>query len=131
MKRFVLLCLVTVGITACNTEYYAKVQHFMGETVSAQELKNEIDGNSGTIIIDIRMRPLFQQDHIPGAVNIPESELYTLIDTSYPLFPIVIYGQDLARQKSAYKKVVEMGYEDVRQLYGGYSSWKYDIESGD
>lgn len=130
MKKNLLLFLLLIITTSCNTEYYSKMKHFMGETISAQELKTAIDDDLGYIIIDIRPSHKYQGGHIPTAINIPAHELHTLIDTSYHLFPIVIYGQEIAKQKSAYKEIINMGYTDVRHLYGGYSSWNDETETG-
>ena len=109
------------------------VQDFM----TPQELKKHIDERSpGIVIVDTAAPPIWEESHIPGAVNFPYSKN---ISAPLPLprdKTLVIYcackdhedSTDMARQLSL------LSYRNVKVLKGGWFKWlelKYKTESKD
>lgn len=114
-------------------EDYVYVPDFM----TPEELKKHIDEHSPNIVIvDTAAAPVWEDEHIPGAVNFPYSKD---IKAPVPLprdKTLVIYcackdhedSTDVARQLSL------LGYRNVKVLKGGWFKWldlKYKTASKD
>ena len=103
-------------------ENYLYVPDFM----TPQELKKQIDARApGIVIVDTAAPPIWEESHIPGAVNFPYSRN---ISAPVPLprdKTLVIYcacndhedSTDVARQLSL------LGYRNVKVLKGGWFQW--------
>jgi len=103
-------------------EDYVYVPDFM----TPEELKKHIDEHSpGIVIVDTAAAPIWEEEHIPGAVNFPYSKN---ISAPVPLpreKTLVIYcackdhedSTDVARQLSL------LGYRNVKVLKGGWFKW--------
>ena len=114
-------------------EDYVYVPDFM----TPEELKKHIDERSpGIVIVDTAAAPIWEEEHIAGAVNFPYSKN---ISAPVPLprdKTLVIYcackdhedSTDVARQLSL------LGYRNVKVLKGGWFKWldlKYKTVSKD
>lgn len=114
-------------------EGYVYVPDFM----TPQDLKKHIDEHSTDIVIvDTAAAPIWEDEHIPGAVNFPYSKS---IAAPVPLpreKTLVVYcackddedSKDVARQLSL------LGYRKVKVLEGGWFEWlklKYKTVSKD
>jgi len=114
-------------------EDYVYVPDFM----TPEELKKHIDEHSTDIVIvDTAAAPVWEDEHIPGAINFPYSND---IKAPVPLprdKTLVIYcackdhedSTDVARQLSL------LGYRNVKVLKGGWFKWlalKYKTRSKD
>jgi len=103
-------------------EDYVYVPDFM----TPEELKKHIDEHSPDIVVvDTAAPPIWEDEHIPGAVNLPYSKN---IAAPVPLpreKTLVIYcackdhedSGDMARQLSL------LGYRKVKVLKGGWFKW--------
>jgi rhodanese-related sulfurtransferase len=114
-----------------DVEDYVYVPDF----ITPEELKKSIDRHSPDIVIvDTAAPPVWQEAHIPGAVNLPYSKN---LSAPVPLprdKMLVIYcackdhedSTDMARQLSL------LSYRNVKVLKGGWFKWlalKYKTES--
>lgn len=110
---------------------------YVPDFIAPEELKKSIDQHApGIVIVDTAAPPVWEDEHIPGAVNLPYS---TKITAPVPLprdKMLVIYcackdhedSTDVARQLSL------LGYRNVKVLKGGWFKWlelKYKTESKD
>jgi rhodanese-related sulfurtransferase len=103
-------------------EDYVYVPDFM----TPEELKKHIDERSpGIVIVDTAAPPVWEEEHIPGAVNFPYSKK---ISAPVPLprdKTLVIYcackdhedSTEVARQLSL------LSYRNVKVLKGGWFKW--------
>jgi rhodanese-related sulfurtransferase len=103
-------------------EDYVYVPDFM----PPDELKKLIDGHSQDIVIvDTAAAPIWEDEHIPGAVNFPYSKNITAPVPLPREKTLVIYcackdhedSTDVARQLSL------LGYRKVKVLKGGWFKW--------
>lgn len=114
-------------------ENYVYVPDFM----TPQDLKKAIDQHSTDIVIvDTAAAPIWEEEHIPGAVNFPYSKNITAPVPLPREKTLVIYcackddedSKDVARQLSL------LGYRKVKVLEGGWFKWldlKYKTASKD
>lgn len=81
--------------------------------------------DDGARLIDVRTPAEFARGSIPGAVNIPVDELRArlseLPDHSTPLVVNCAVG---LRGHTAARILVQHGWTDVRNLSGGYTTWR-------
>ena len=91
--------------------------------ITLEELKQkQIDGAE---VIDVRNKREYEEGHIEGSINVPEYEINEdfkniIINKNKP---IIIYCSSGYRSKSAYKKLKNMGYTEVYNLYGGLENY--------
>lgn len=81
--------------------------------------KNEL------MIVDVRTPEEFQQGHIPGAINVPLSEIIadpTSLSASKGK-PIVLYCRSGYRAGKAAEALHKDGYQNLRHLEGDMQEW--------
>ncbi len=99
-------------------------------TISRDELKQALDGGEVTVV-EALPAMYFEQEHIPGAININHDE----IDGKAPALlpdkqaPIVTYCANAPCRNSgiAARKLEALGYTDVAEYVEGKQDW---IEAG-
>lgn len=80
-----------------------------------------------SIVIDTRSKAGWDQGHIPGAIDIPGSELTERAASELPDLDadIVVYcwGPGCNGSTRAALALTDMGYTRVRELIGGFEYW--------
>jgi rhodanese-related sulfurtransferase len=110
---------------------------YVPDYMSPQDLKKDIDEHSKDIVIvDTAAPPIFEDEHIPGAVNLPYSKNIAAPAQLSREKTLVLYcackddedSRDVAQQLSL------LGYQKVKVLKGGWFKWldlKYETVSKD
>lgn len=80
--------------------------------------------SKGERIIDVREAYEFKQARIPGAINIPLSELPARLAEIPRERPVFLYCRSGMRSKQAAKILIRNGYRDVAHLRGGILAWR-------
>jgi rhodanese-related sulfurtransferase len=95
-------------------------------SISQAELADRIGTRSAPLIIDVRTRSEFNSGHIPGAVNIPHTELPSRLgeleiegDQE-----IVVYCEQGGRAMTAASALRGAGFSTVLHLEGDMSAWR-------
>ncbi|MGD2042938.1 MAG: ThiF family adenylyltransferase, partial [Acidimicrobiia bacterium] len=93
------------------------------EEVSADELRSRLDE---VVVIDVREADEHSQGAIPGARFLPRGLVERDIETIVPDHdtPLVLYCAAGNRSALAAASLLEMGYEDVASMSGGFDAWK-------
>ena len=78
---------------------------------------------SGAALIDVRTASEFAKGSIEGALNIPVDELRDRLD-EVPAGPVVVHCAVGLRGHVAARILRQRGWEDVRNLSGGYTTWR-------
>ncbi len=98
-------------------------RHMKDNDITLEDLR--IKQLEGAEIIDVRSSREYKESHIKGSINIPEYE----IDENFKNIvknkdkPIVVYCSSGFRSTRAYKKLRDMGYSNVYNLYGGLDNY--------
>jgi len=116
---------------------YVEDYVYVPDFISPEELKKQIDAKAtNLVIVDTAAPAVWEDEHIPGAVNFPYSAKITAPVPLPREKMLVIYcackdhedSTDVARQLSL------LGYRNVKVLKGGWFKWvdlKYKTESKD
>jgi len=114
-------------ILLCAVLWSAGCQHPpTGEgPIAAQDLAKRIGSGSAPVVLDVRSPEEYAAGHIPGAINIPHSELATRLAEipGAKSTEIVVHCQAGGRAATAEKILVQEGYTDVRDLQGHFGGW--------
>jgi adenylyltransferase/sulfurtransferase len=110
----------------CHTNKEAIVLQYTSPTcgiipeISPSQITKEHD----TVLIDVREQQEWDSGHIPGAMFFP---LSALSSGNIPALPqdkcIIVYCQTGRRSQSASILLKEYGYQNVRNMKGGYAYW--------
>jgi molybdopterin/thiamine biosynthesis adenylyltransferase/rhodanese-related sulfurtransferase len=92
-------------------------------TIEASEL---LHSSEGPLFVDVRETDEWEEGHIPGALHVSRGRLESRIEGLIPdkRRPLLVYCSVGARSAFATKALLEMGYEDVTNLAGGFTDWK-------
>lgn len=95
--------------------------------ISAKEAQ-EMMGEEGVMIVDVREKAEYDEGYIPGAVLVP---LGNILAEDLTLLPdknqkLLVYCRSGNRSGQAAKKLVELGYTNVYD-FGGIIDWPYEV----
>lgn len=94
--------------------------------IGADELMSRIEAETAPTILDVRTPEEFAAGHVPGAINIP----YTELEERYSELQLegsdelVVYCQSGRRAAIAEAALSELGFTNVRDLDGHIAAWK-------
>ena len=90
--------------------------------VSRSELEAILD--AGAFLIDARTPEEYSLGSIPGAHNIPQIEIRTRVAEIPRGKPLIVFCAMGLRGYLAERTLIQLGFTDIRNLSGGYKSWK-------
>jgi rhodanese-related sulfurtransferase len=102
------------------------------ETVSVVDLPYLLD-DEDTILVDVRETIERELDgQIPGSVHVSRGLLEFHVDPECPLYNtaftpekrVIVYCGTGGRSALAANTLLDMGYQDVASLAGGYAAWR-------
>lgn len=100
--------------------------------ISQDEARLMMQNDDGHVIVDVRRADEYAQGHIPGAILIPNEEIWTEQPEQLPDKNqiILVYCRTGRRSKEAAQKLADMGYVNVYE-FGGIVDWTGDIVTDD
>lgn len=129
-KRFLVLAaaLLLSGCTASPEESGGKINY---QQATAAEAMSLMGTEEECIILDVRTREEYENEHIPGAICIPNE---TIGAKEIPELPdknqlILVYCRSGNRSKQAAEKLVKLGYTNIVE-FGGIHDWTGETVSG-
>ena len=92
------------------------------------EAKALMEESEGYILLDVRTKEEYESGYIPGAINIPLSDINENVVSSLPdkSQMILVYCRSGNRSKQASDKLSRLGYTYIIEI-GGINSWKGEI----
>ena len=84
------------------------------------------DPKQEMVLVDVRPAVHYAPGHIPGAINIPITELRRADPRLARAKHIVLYSHDVSDMlsRAACKKLLRYGYKNVFNFQGGLQMWK-------
>jgi len=118
----IVLCAMLLAIPACSGGDAASAP----EVITADELAAEIAAGNPPIILDVRTEEEFAAGHIPGAINIPHTELTARLDElpADHQSPIVVHCQSGRRAEAAMGMLHDAGFAQIIDLDGDMAAWR-------
>ena len=99
----------------------------MTDTISRAELRDLIDRNAVTVV-EALPASYYEDAHLPGAINIPHTEVRRLAPELLPDkdAPIVTYcaNEPCPNSGIAATVLTKLGYTNVRDYPGGKADWQ-------
>lgn len=95
--------------------------------IEGADLKRVIDGGQRVIVLDVRNRANYTQEHIAGAKNIPVDELEVRATYELPRSDLIVTYSSYAEDdlsKAAYQILNDQGFRHISVLRGGLSGWQ-------
>ena len=121
MKKiiFLIVTLFVVSLVACTQKPAA-------ESITAADLDALITSGNAPFILDVRTQKEFSDGHIPGAVNIPHTELESRIAelSGQKNSTIVLHCRSGARATTADKILRDNGFTRITELDGHMLGWQ-------
>lgn len=93
-------------------------------TLTATQFGDELKQQNNAILIDVREPQEYKSGSIPGANNIPLSQLKHRIAEIPQDKQAYLFCQSGMRSKQAARILVKQGYTGVSHLQGGISAWR-------
>ena len=93
-------------------------------TISPDDLYEQRQSGPAPLVLDVRTPEEFRLGHIPGAVNIPHTELASRIGEVQQSHAVVLYCMLGPRARLGEKTLLDAGVEDVLHLDGGLHAWQ-------
>ena len=82
--------------------------------------------SSDALIVDVREKDEWDEEHIPGAVNISRGLIELEVEEKFPdrNTTIICHCGGGGRSALAAESLQKMGYKNVRSMAGGFKAWK-------
>src|SRR5947209_14745790 len=82
--------------------------------------------SSDALIVDVREKDEWDEEHIPGAVNISRGLIELEVEEKFPdrNTTIICHCGGGGRSALAAESLQKMGYKNVRSMAGGFRAWK-------
>ena len=91
--------------------------------VDVEEARDLIEEKADLVVLDVRMVPEFDSDHLEGAVNIPVEELGGRLSELNQNDELLVYCRTGNRSTTAVGILRESGYERIYHMDGGIAAW--------
>ncbi len=90
-------------------------------TDAAAKLKS-----GGTVIVDVREKEEWDEEHIPDAIHLSRGMLELDIEEKVPDLntTVICHCGGGGRSALAAESLQKMGYKNVRSMAGGFKAWK-------
>ncbi len=99
-------------------------------TINAHDLKNRIEKDDRTLVLDVLPKDHYRSGHVPGARNVPLGDA-GFVDAvgahaQDKQQPIVVYcaNTECDLSPKAAERLQDLGYENVADFEGGIEEWK-------
>lgn len=94
--------------------------------ISQDELRQRLESGSPPQLLDVRTPAEFESGHVPGALNVPHTELSEKLDGLglQPQQEVVVYCERGGRARKAIALLEAHGFRAVRHLEGDMSAWR-------
>lgn len=122
LRTAMLACVLLVAAQACGSG----VEPSETASITAEQLAALIVAGDAPFVLDVRSEAEFAAGHIPGAVNVPHTELADRLDElpSDRGVEIVVHCQSGRRAQTAASVLSDAGFTNVLDLSGHMAGWR-------
>ena len=82
--------------------------------------------SGATVIVDVREKDEWEEEHIPDAIHLSRGTLELDIEEKVPdpNTTVILHCGGGGRSALAAESLQKMGYKNVRSMMGGFKAWK-------
>ena len=129
MKKLLPIFIAVLLLAGCAAPAEQEVNY---RQITMDEAVAMMEEEKDHIILDVRTAAEFNEEHIPGSVNIPNETIGT---DAIPELPdkdqlILVYCRSGNRSKQASEKLVKLGYTNVVE-FGGIIDWPGETQTNE
>ena len=129
MKKLLLIFIAVLLLAGCAAPAEQEVSY---RQITMDEAVTMMEEEKNYIILDVRTIAEFHEEHIPGAINIPNENIGT---DAIPELPdkdqlILVYCRSGNRSKQASEKLVKSGYTNIVE-FGGIIDWPGETQTNE
>ena len=99
----------------------------MATVITLDELTSKLDAGDPLVLVEALGPQYYEQEHLPGAINIPHTQVHDLAPSLLPDrdAEIVVYCSNGPCQNSgiASRVLSALGYTNVRDYHEGKAEW--------
>lgn len=133
MRRYILIVFLAIASIqiSCKENVKSEEAPIASVHVVSTEVFKEVVNDGNVTLIDVRTPKEFAEGSLPGAVNIDyydQKNFFDAFDKYDRKEPIYIYCRTGNRSIPTAQKLVEMGFEEIYDMDGGYMQWQRDQE---
>ena len=123
MKKICLALFILILSSSC---IFSKGEGY--KRISMDEAKTLMEKEEGYILLDVRTKGEYEIGYIPGAINIPLSDIDEKIISFLPdkSQMSLVYCRSGNRSREASDKLSKLGYTNILEI-GGINAWKGEI----
>ena len=123
MKKICMALFILILSSSC---IFSKGEGY--KRISMDEAKTLMEKEEGYILLDVRTKGEYESGYIPGAINIPLSDIDEKIISFLPdkSQMILVYCRSGNRSREASDKLSKLGYTNILEI-GGINAWKGEI----
>ncbi len=96
--------------------------------ISPEELKMRLDQGEAPFLLDVREPEEWEIAHLPGATLIPRQQLPDRLTELTRAREVVVYCKSGNRSGQATRLLLQLGFNNVRNLTGGIDAWARRID---
>ena len=96
--------------------------------ITPEQLRGELSGDDPPALVDVREPGELAISHLPGALAIPKRELAERVDELTRARSVVVFCRTGARSADAVRMLLELGFQNVRNLRGGINAWAERVD---
>jgi rhodanese-related sulfurtransferase len=124
-KTRLLVIAITLTILIIAANYASSQQTYIEYgNVTAQQANKLIQSKPSLVILDVRTKQEFENNHIENAINIPTDMIKDVICCSFSSSDdILLYSQTGKRSKMVMEILSDNAYIKVYNLKGGIKEW--------
>jgi rhodanese-related sulfurtransferase len=93
-------------------------------SIGSKEFEQEQKAQRDSMLVDVRESHEFKSGHIPGAKNVPLSQLKSRVNEIPKDKPVFVYCQSGIRSKRAAAMLKNSGVSNIVNLKGGIMGWQ-------
>lgn len=93
-------------------------------SIGSKEFEQEQKAQRDSMLVDVRESHEFKSGHIPGAKNVPLSQLKSRVNEIPKDKPVFVYCQSGMRSKRAAAMLKNSGVSNIVNLKGGIMGWQ-------
>jgi rhodanese-related sulfurtransferase len=90
--------------------------------ITPQEAKAKLDAGEAATI-DVRLPYTWAGDRIQGSINLPNLAIQFRQAEVPAGKELIFYGANTAKAEAAAKKAIDLGYDKVAVIDGGFDAW--------